>query len=257
VSPDRLRLHVEGRLATLQLTGAERNNALDLAFVQQFDEATDALVRRCDAKDVDCVLITADGRHFSVGGDLSGFPADPNAATPYIRRMAEHAHRGMDRLHQLPVPVVARVQGAVAGAGLGFVLGADLAVGARSASFTPAYTVVGLSPDAGVSWHLSRTMGARRALDWLLANRRLPAEEALAWGLLTRVVDDDRLDEEVESLLAGVLALPGEVVRENKRLLREAGTRDLTTHLADEAATIAHLASQAYAIGRIATFLGR
>lgn len=257
MSPNRLRLDIEGRLATLRLTGAERNNAMDLAFVQQLDEATEELARHCDAEDVDCLLIAAEGRHFSVGGDLSGFPSDPTEATPYIRGMAEHAHRGMDRLHQLSVPVVVRVQGSVAGAGLGFVLGADMAIGARSTTFTPAYTVVGLTPDAGVSWQLSRILGRRRALDWLLGNERISAEEASASGLLTRVVEDQRLDEEVESLVTKILALPGEVTRENKRLLRQAELHDLTPHLAEEAEAIAHLAGRPYAIERIGTFLGR
>jgi 2-(1,2-epoxy-1,2-dihydrophenyl)acetyl-CoA isomerase len=256
VSLDRLRLHVEDRLATLMLTGAERGNSMDLAFVQQLDQVTEELASRCD-DDVDCVLVTAEGRHFSVGGDLSGFPRDPDSASPYIRGMAEYAHRGMSRLHDLRVPVVVRVQGAVAGAGLGLVLGADLAVAGRSASFTPAYTVVGLTPDAGVSWHLDRVLGPRRALSWLLGNQRLSSEEALAWGLLARVVDDDLLDDEVDSFVAAILARPGEVGRQNKRLLREAGSRDLTTHLADEAETIARLAGRPYAIDRIASFLGR
>ncbi|WP_159083505.1 enoyl-CoA hydratase/isomerase family protein [Nocardioides terrigena] len=257
MTPERVRLEVDGRLAVVRLTGAERRNAIDLAFVQQLDEVTDELARLGDDGRVDCVLIASEGRHFCVGGDLGDFPGDPAAAPPHVLRMAGYAHRGMGRLHRLPIPVVVRVQGAVAGAGLGFVLAADVAVGGRGATFTPAYAAVGLTPDAGVSWHLPRVVGTRRASDWLLTNRRLGAEEACAWGILGRVVDDVDLDRAVEDVMSSMLALPGEVLRETKRLVREADGCDLTPHLAAEAEAISKLAGSPRAIERMAAFLGR
>ncbi|WP_162259855.1 enoyl-CoA hydratase/isomerase family protein [Nocardioides sp. Soil777] len=241
----------------MRLTGADRRNAIDFAFVQQLDVLTEELAQRCQDEEVDCVVLVAEGRHFCVGGDLTDFPPDPAAAPPHVSRMAGHAHRGIDQLHRLPVPVVARVQGAVAGAGLGLVLVADVAVGGTSATFTPAYPVVGLTPDAGVSWHLPHLLGDRRAAEWLLTNRRLTAAEAQEWGLLGRVVDDAHLDHEVDRVVSALTDVPGEVLRETKRLVRLARTRDLTAHLDDEARSIARLAGRTEAIDRMTAFLGR
>ena len=98
----------------------------------------------------------------------------------------------MAHLARLDAPVVAAVQGTAAGAGLGLVLAADLAIAGKSAKFAAAYTAVGLTPDAGCTFILPRAVGYKRAMELFLTNRVLDAEQALDWGLVNQVVEDDR-----------------------------------------------------------------
>ncbi len=250
----RLELEVRDGVATLTFARPEAHNAIDLAFVQAFDEETERLERWAEAGDVGCLVLRAQGRNFCVGGALDGFTSASDPAAR-IRRMADHAHRGIERLHGLPIPVVTAAQGAVAGAGLGFLLASDLVVVTTSTTVTVAYAAAGLTPDAGVSWGLPRAIGHLRAMDALLSNRRLSAAEAVDWGLASRVVEPDRLDDEVASLVRLIAALPTEVVRENKRLLRQSLAAPIGNHLVDEAESIARMSATPFAQQTIAAFL--
>jgi len=250
----RLDLAVEDGVATLTLVRPEAHNALDLELVRALDDETERIERMVRDGDARCLVLQAEGRNFCVGGDLRSF-TEAADTTAHIRRMATHAHRGIDRLHHLPVPVLSAVRGAVAGAGLGLVLASDIVVASTTATFTLAYAAAGITPDAGVSWGLPRAIGHKRAMDALLSNRRVGAAEAEAWGLVSRVVDDSELEEAVAGLVRSVAALPTEVLRESKRLMRRAAEVPITSHLDDEADTIARLAAMPYAQQAIAAFL--
>jgi len=250
----RLELGLEDGVATLTLVHPEAHNALDLDFVRALDEETERIEQAVRNGDVRCLVLQAEGPNFCVGGDLRSF-TEAADTTAHIRRMASHAHRGIDRLHRLPVPVLCAVRGAVAGAAIGLVLASDVVVASTTATFTVAYAAAGITPDAGVSWALPRAIGHKRAMDALLSNRRVGAAEAEAWGLVSRVVDDGALEEAVAGLVRSVSALPTEVLRENKRLLRGSADVPLTEHLDDEAETIARLAGAPFAQQTIAAFL--
>lgn len=254
----RVRLTVDEslRLATLEFTAADTGNAIDWRFVEELDSATASVEHLAEAGGVNALLLRSEGRHFCVGGDLREFPSDPARATPHIQAMATIAHRSTDRLARLMIPIVARIQGAAAGAGVGFALLADLPVASDRASFTLAYAAVGLVPDAGVSWSLPRLIGEKRALDLLLTNRRVDAQEALALGLVARVVPESDLDITIDELIRTLLSLPGDMLRQNKRLLRASATNTLTDQLAQEAGDIARLAASPFAQSRIAGMVG-
>ena len=115
-------------------------------------------------------------------------------------------------------PVIAAVNGTAAGAGVGLVCAADLAVCARASRFSLAYTGVGLAPDGSVSFLLPRIVGRRRAMELLLLNRVLSAEEALAWGLVNQVIDDADLAAQAQALAAKLAAGPTESFGATKRL---------------------------------------
>lgn len=250
----RLELEVRDGVATLTFARPEAHNAIDLPFVQALDRETERIDRLVADGEVGCLVVRAQGRNFCVGGDLGGFTTSSDTAA-HIAFMAGHAHRGIDRLHHLPVPVVTAAQGAVAGAGLGFLLASDVVVVTDSATFTVAYAAAGITPDAGVSWGLPRAVGRIRAMDALLSNRRVSASEAAEWGLVSRVVPADRLDDEVAGLVRSITALPTELVRENKRLMRQSLSVPLTEHLADEAESIARFSAAPFAQQAIAAFL--
>jgi 2-(1,2-epoxy-1,2-dihydrophenyl)acetyl-CoA isomerase len=157
--------------------------------------------------------------------------------------VTRHLHAGVAGLAALDAPVVAAVQGPAAGAGLGLVAAADLVIAAQSATFVMAYTAVGLSPDGSSSWFLPRAVGLRRALDLTLTNRVLSAEEALDWGLITRVVPDDALAAEAEALAGKLRDGPTTAFGAAARLLRSAWSRPLEPHLEAEALALVAQAS--------------
>lgn len=240
----RIEARFEGRTAILELTGRNGTNAMDEGFVRDLDRVAATIADAVGEGRSDIVVIRALGRHFCVGGDLSELAGsdDPPAT---MTHMTGFAHRGIAALHQLEVPVVAAWQGATAGGGIGLLLAADIVIAGESASMTAGYSAVGLSPDAGVSWALSRRVGPARALELLLTNRRLDARAALAMGLASEVVGDNEIDMRVSALVDQILEIGASVSRGTKRLVAEAGSTELEKHLDAEARGIAEAAAGA------------
>lgn len=201
-SEPRLELTVDEGVARLHLCRPEVGNAIDAEFCRQFASHVRTLER---TEGVRAVLVTAAGRFFSVGGDLKEFRARADGLADHLRRMSLDFHQAVLGLSRLPVPVVAGVKGAAAGGGMSLVCGMDLVVAGRSARFTVAYTRSGLTPDGGGTWFLPRLVGRRRAFDLMATNPTLDADEAAALGIVSRVVDDDEVDD-AAAALAGTLA---------------------------------------------------
>ena len=231
----------DGRVLDLVLSRGDRGNAIDMALARDLLAAAREVRDAVDAGTVDVVVLRAEGRHFCVGGDLHDFPLDPDAAVPYMRSMADTVSDAVLLLVGLAVPLVARVHGAAAGAGIGLAVLADVVVASTAAKFVPAYTGVGLSPDCGVSWLLPQLVGARRASDMILTNRPVPAALAEDWGLVSRVVGPDDLDTEVGAVVDAILAADRTAGIASKKLLQDAPDTPLRAHLAAEAESVATL----------------
>ena len=150
-----------------------------------------AAVRRSGADRARVILLTASGRFFSVGGDISRFGAAEDIGS-LVDDLAEDLHRTVSDLVRSPAIVVSAVQGMAAGAGFPLAAAADVVLAARSARFTLGYTKIGFSVDGGTSL-LVHTLGLHRALRLALLNDVITAEEAYAAGLVARVVEDDEL----------------------------------------------------------------
>src|SRR3954452_7103163 len=151
------------------------------------------------------VLLLGNGPRFCVGGDVGSF-ADAEDPGAFIGQLASDWHQVIRGMLACPVPVVAGVHGAVAGAGVGLIGACDLVVCARGTRIRPAYGAIGLSPDGGTSWVLTRTLGATRALDLMLTNGSLNAAEAHLGGLVARLVEDDQLRDTAIAVAAEVAA---------------------------------------------------
>jgi enoyl-CoA hydratase/carnithine racemase len=188
------------------------------------------------------VLLLANGSRFCVGGDIGSFAGagDPGA---FVGRLAHDWHQVVRALLYSPVPVVAGVQGAVAGAGVGLIGACDLVVCARTTKIRPAYGGIGFTPDGGTSWALSRALGAPRALDLLLSNGSLTAAEAHLTGLVARLVEDADLRATAEQLATQIAAGPIRTMVRTRALVRQAATRTLEEQLDDEAQLIAESAA--------------
>jgi 2-(1,2-epoxy-1,2-dihydrophenyl)acetyl-CoA isomerase len=184
--------HPGYRLITLNRP--ERLNALTGAMA-------DALIAALDAAEADpacrAVLLTGAGRGFCAGQDLT---AIVGAGSAGIADLLDRYNPLVRKLRALPLPVVCAVNGIAAGAGANLALACDIVLASRAASFVQAFARIGLVPDCGGTWFLPRLISAARARALTLLAEPLPAETAAEWGMIWRVVDDDRLMVEAHAL---------------------------------------------------------
>lgn len=224
----------DGALAVLSLNRPERRNALNAALCADLHRALQALA---EDGDVGTVLLRGEGPAFCVGGDVKDM-ADGKGRDQGIDQRVRGLRLRMDAsrlLHTMAKPTVAAVQGAVAGAGLSLALACDFRLVARSTKITTAFAKVGLAGDFGGSWFLTQIVGSARARDLYLRPRVISADEALAIGMVTEVVDDDRLDERARQFAAELAAGPRITLGYMKRNLNLAQTAPLDSALDQEA----------------------
>ena len=228
---------IDGDVWRITLDRPETGNALTPVMAA---ELTAAFAARPEQTRV--VLLVASGPRFCVGGDVHSFAgaADPGA---FVGQLAHDWHEVVRMVLHCPVPVVAGVHGAVAGAGIGLIGACDLVVCARSTKIRPAYQAIGFSPDGGASWALARSLGAPRALDLLLTNGSLTAAEAHLTGMVARLVEDEDLRASAEQVAREIADGPVRAMVRTRALVRRAATRTLEEQLDDEAQLIAQSAA--------------
>jgi 2-(1,2-epoxy-1,2-dihydrophenyl)acetyl-CoA isomerase len=200
------------------------NGAMHKALGIALKEARDDAVR--------AVVITGAGRGFCVGQDLTEFREAPGDIGDRLRSTYHPnilAIRGLDK------PVIAAVNGAAAGAGLSFACACDLRIASDAAVFIPAFVNIGLVPDSGGTYFVTRLLGYARAFEWLCSGRRLDAAGAQAWGLVSEVVVADAFPARVAEFAAELAALPTRAIAMTKRLLDRAIGSTLDDQLAHEA----------------------
>ena len=253
VSSPAIRLEIREHVAHLTLTRGDAANPLNLESGREFVAAAYAIRKNSDVR---AVLLRGEGKNFCFGGDLRGMMAAGGNVNAYLTELTTDLHAGLLHLARANAPVVAAVQGTAAGAGLGLVLAADLAIAGKSAKFTAAYTAVGLTPDAGNTFLLPRAVGYKRAIELLLTNRVLDAQQALDWGLVNQVVDDERLAETAAALAERLAAGPVGAFGAVKRLLAEAEPA-FEAQLARESRSISARGTTAEGREGIAAFLDK
>lgn len=186
-----IRVAEDGGVVTITLNRPDKLNAFDDRMIAE----TEAALKQAGRDEaVRCVVLTAAGRGFSSGQDLSSVQARGESFS--IGEHLRHGyHRLIRRMVRLEKPIIAAVNGIAAGAGCGVALAADLRIAASSASFMLAFSRIGLIPDSGVNWFLPRLIGYARAYEMAITAERVPAATALEWGLVNRVVPDEQLPE--------------------------------------------------------------
>jgi 2-(1,2-epoxy-1,2-dihydrophenyl)acetyl-CoA isomerase len=209
----------------ITLNRPERLNALHV-------EMADAIVAALDEAQADAscraILLTGAGRGFCAGQDVTAIAdADPDD----IADLLEHYHPVIEKVRELRLPVVAAVNGVAAGAGCNLALACDIVIASRSASFVQAFARIGLVPDCGGTWFLPRLVGMARARALMMLAEPLPAVTAAEWGMIWRVVDDDRLMDEAHALASRLAAGPTVALGLIKQALDESGGNDLADQL--------------------------
>jgi 2-(1,2-epoxy-1,2-dihydrophenyl)acetyl-CoA isomerase len=241
-----------GAITRLRFNRPERLNAIDAEMAAALREAVALLPQDPDLR---CVVLCGAGRAFMAGGDIGAFQG-PQALAE-IRRILGPMHEAVAGLAALPVPVLASVQGAAAGAGLSLAFGTDLAIVAEEARFALGYLKLGTVPDCGGTWVLPRLLGLRGAMGLALLGDELDGRAALAAGLVNRAVPAAELEAATEALAQQLASGPTLAFGRAKALLRAAGTRPLSAQLeAEEAAFLASAGTADFAEG-VAAFLGR
>jgi len=240
----------EGALARVRFNRPASLNAMGFAMGRLWRD----IAREITSDDtVGAVLIEASGPAFCAGGDVREM-ATSGADGAAVTETAHVIHDGIRAFVESSTPVVAAVQGAVAGGGLGLMLAADYIVASESARFVSKYAEIGLTPDLGVSTLLPAAIGQRRALRMLLQDVTIDAATALDWGLVTEVVPAAEVAERAlaigRSWLTGATGAYGQA----KRLIRAGAERDFAVNLADEAATIGARFDTPEAAARIRAF---
>ncbi|MCO6009570.1 enoyl-CoA hydratase-related protein [Actinoallomurus purpureus] len=194
-----------------------------------------AVERARDDDAVRAVLLTGNGRAFSAGQDLREHAANLEAGKGLDGTLQDHYNPTVLALARMPKPVVAAVGGVAAGAGFSLALACDFRIASEKASFATAFTRIGLAPDSGLSWTLQRLVGRAKATELLLLAEPLRAAEALALGLVNRVVPADDLAAEARELAVRLAAGPTVAFGAVKAALDHAATADLAGALAREA----------------------
>jgi len=197
---------VRDGVARLTLNRPDRLNSFNDAMHAEVREALAAL--RADAS-VRVMLLTGAGRGFCAGQDLGDRAVAPGGAAVDLGASIERNYRPLVlALRTLPVPTICAVNGVAAGAGANLALACDLVIATRSASFIQAFSKIGLIPDSGGTYFLPRLVGRARALGLAMLGDKLSADDAAAWGLIWRVVDDAEFAATVEKLCAQLAAAP-------------------------------------------------
>ncbi|WGV20226.1 MULTISPECIES: 2-(1,2-epoxy-1,2-dihydrophenyl)acetyl-CoA isomerase PaaG [unclassified Pseudomonas] len=197
---------IEDGVALLSLNRPEQLNSFNTAMHLEVREALKHVRQSGEAR---VLLLTAEGRGFCAGQDLSDRNVAPGAEMPDLGESIDKFYNPLVRtLRDLPLPVVCAVNGVAAGAGANIPLACDLVLAARSASFIQAFCKIGLVPDSGGTWLLPRLVGMARAKALAMLGERLGAEQAQQWGLIHRVVDDAALRDEALTLARQLAAQP-------------------------------------------------
>ena len=244
----------DGAVARLTLNRPQMGNAIDLPLAKALMEASIA----CDEDDgIRCVVLTGAGRMFCAGGDISGFKAAGDGVPALLKELTSYLHLAVSRFARMAKPLVTVINGPAAGAGFSLAVLGDIALAARSAHFTLAYTAIGLTPDGGATWLLPRLVGLKRAQELTLTNRRLTADEAAAMGLITRTVENEALDSEAATVAAQLSASATRALGRTRNLLLSSFGNGLEEQMELESRSIADSGRDAEGREGISAFLSK
>ncbi len=244
----------EDGIARLTLNRPGMGNAIDLGLARALMEAAIA----CDEDDtIRCVLLTGAGRMFCAGGDIALFSAAGKNLPALLKEMTAYLHSAVSRFSRMDKPMVVAVNGPAAGAGFSLSLLGDIVIAGASTHFTVAYTAIGMTPDGGATWLLPRLVGLRRAQEWMLTNKRVMPAEAVATGLITRIVPDEALAEEAGQAAARLAGGAVRAMGRTRGLLLDSLNNPLELQLELESRGLAAAGGEAEGREGIAAFLAK
>ena len=227
-----LQIEVDGEIGTLTLNRPDALNAMSPEMIGELVEAFSWLA---DQAPLRALIITGAERAFSAGGDVNWFKGGVESEEidlpSNVRRGAEGLHQAIIDLRRIPYPVIAAVNGPAAGAGFSLALACDIRIASEEAFFACAYGRIGASPDGGMTYFLPRVIGPSKALELLLNDPNLTAQDALEAGLISEVVPADALIERANEEAAKLAAKAPHYIRMAKQLVAVSLENTLAEHL--------------------------
>jgi 2-(1,2-epoxy-1,2-dihydrophenyl)acetyl-CoA isomerase len=204
------------RIAVLTLNRPERHNSLTPALLTELLEGLEKIRIQPDIR---AVVLQANGKSFSTGGDVRAFYDHRADLESFANQIVSLLNQAILAMYELPVPIVAAVHGIVTGGSLGLVLASDTVLIAPEASFTPYYSIVGFSPDGGWTAILPTVIGPKRVAEIILLNQTIPAQQAVAWGLAHRIAHRDEIRLEAMQIAQKISGMCMHSLRHTKQLL--------------------------------------
>jgi enoyl-CoA hydratase/carnithine racemase len=246
-------LDIEHGVATITFNRPEAKNSLD---VEALAELIEALGTAEDRADVGAVVLTGAGDAFCAGVNLKGYAIeDRDALRAGFREVAMWWHQALHRLIRMPKPVLAAVNGIAVGGGLGMVLASDMAVCNERASFYASWMSNGMANDGGSSYTLVKIVGMRRAMELMLTNRTLSAQEALEWGIVNRLYKQDEFDRNVKQIAQDLADGPTHLQAMVKETFHDGWRRSVEECTEHECMNILKALDHPYGRERLGAFL--
>jgi enoyl-CoA hydratase/carnithine racemase len=231
-TPALVRTEKAGAVLNVVLDAPAKGNAMTVAMTEQL---ADVLERTAVDKSVHCIVIRSSGKHFCTGGNVEdmreGRDLMAGSVADVRERLQATLHRLTRALAAIEIPTIAEVNGMAIGAGCDLALMCDIRIAGERAQFAESFLRLGLVSGIGGAWFLTRLVGPAKAMEMTLTSEFIGANEALAHGIVSRVVPQDRLADEVAALAARVASAPPIALRMAKRLVRESARSELPAAL--------------------------
>ena len=231
-----------GSIGTMTFNRPEVYNAMSDELILAFRDVTNTIKKSTTLR---ALIVKGAGKAFLAGGDVGMFFKEKDTIGDTVKPLGDAMHEGIINIRTMPFPVIAQVQGACAGAGLSLMLACDFAVASTEAQFTTAYTQIGLSPDGGSTYFLPRLVGMKMATELIMLSETMSGEQALARGLVNRVVAPAALESEVMQLATRLSLGATQAYARAKLLINQSWDTPIKQHLDDEIALFSECAKTA------------
>lgn len=219
-------------IATITFNRPTAMNSFDKNMAEELESLTEYIK---DDAAIRAVLLNGAGDLFMAGGDLRFFHDSLDSMPKGVIKMIRTLNASILNLISMPKPVVASVHGSVAGVGMSFMLACDLVIAADNTKFTTAYTNIGITPDGGLTYHLPRLVGTKKAMEWILLSGIFDATTAQAYGMINWVVAPEILAEETQRIMKRLVAGPATSYAHAKQLVNSTWQHSLESQLEQEA----------------------
>jgi 2-(1,2-epoxy-1,2-dihydrophenyl)acetyl-CoA isomerase len=233
--PEPVKVMLCGEIATLMFDRPKYYNAFDLDTISELAEQ---LIQLAADDTIRALVISGEGKGFCTGGDLRWATNWPQGPVSAFHNLAARYHQAILEIRRMPKPVIAAINGMAAGGGFSMALACDFRVMEKSAVLKQAYTSNGLSIDGGGTFTLPRLVGLARAIEICAFDKPISAEQALNWGLVTKVVDDGQSVEEANRMATELAQISLESFKASKWLLTDSYSNSFETQLELERAAL-------------------
>jgi len=254
-SPPAVLCDISDGVGWIRLNRPDAANGMDVELLRALN---DAVLTCHGSPDVRVVVLTGEGKNFCAGGDVKTFASKGVALPDYLREATAWLQIATASLLRLKAPVITGIHGfAAGGGGLGLVCASDIVIAARSTKIFSGAVRVGMAPDGGTTVTLPQLVGLRKALEILLLNPTLTAQDALDTGLITEVVDDDALTARVTEVAARCASMAPRALAATRRLVWDGVGSSVEARLGEEARVVSELSGTADSLEGLAAVIER